>query len=431
MLLLRFDDMRYGLRMLRRSPGWTAVMSATLALGIGLTTAIFSLSYSILLHALAYPVPDRLVTLWLTNTAAAAANVSRFNANAGNWLGWRSQSELFQDIALTRPWTNFNLTGEGQPERVQGARASWNLLQVLGVQPILGRMFTEEETRRDAKVAVISHGFWERRFGGDAGIVGRRILLNGVPFEVIGIMPPGFRYPTKDIELVAPLINSPDEIRSQYSFSYRAVGRLKPGVTIQQAQQETSAITRRWAEQYPRAAGAGDYGVSVESLLDSTVGPFRTTLYVLFAAVGCLLLIGCINLGGLLIVRASARTREFAIRAALGASAAGLRRQTLAELLPLSLAGGAGGALLAWWLLKVLVRWLPPQLPELESIGLQAPVLGFAMVLSVLVVVVAGTLPARLASRVQLAGTMQQVSRTVAGGGNLRNALAAAQVGVT
>src|SRR5262249_36471096 len=252
-----------------------------------------------------------------------------------------------------------------------------------------------------------------------------------VPFEVIGIMPPGFRYPTKDIELVAPLIVSPDEIRSQYSFSYRAVGRLKPGVTIQQAQQETSAITRRWAEQYPRAAGAGDYGVSVESLLDSTVGPFRTTLYVLFAAVGCLLLIGCINRGGLLIVRASARTREFAIRATLGASAAGLRRQTLAELLPLSLAGGAGGALLAWWLLKVLVRWLPPQLPELESIGLQAPVLAFALVLSLVLVLAGGMLPARLASRVELARTMQQVSRTVAGGGRMRNALVTGQIGVT
>jgi predicted permease len=244
-------------------------------------------------------------------------------------------------------------------------------------------------------------------------------------------MPQDFRYPTKDVEVIAPLYIPPAEIRSQYGFSYRALGRLKPAVTLQQAQAETSTITRRWAEQYATANSSGQYGVLVESLLDSTVGQFRTILYVLFAAVGCLLLIGCINLGGLLIVRASARTREFAIRAALGANAARLRSQTLAEVLPLSIAGCIGGVLLAWWLLKVLVLWLPPQLPGLESLGLHGPVLAFALVLSVLVVLLAGMLPARLASRVQLAGVMQQDSRTVAGGGAMRNALVAAQIAVT
>ena len=427
-----FQDSRYGVRVFRESPGWSAVMCATLALGIGLATAIFSLAYGILLRALPYPDPERLVTLWLTNSAAAAANVSRFNANAANWIDWRAQSELFEDIALTRTATNFNLTGDGPPERAQGARTSWNLPEVLGVQPLLGRMFTEEETGRDAKVAVLSHGFWERRFARDPAIVGRSIQLNGESFEVIGVMPPDFRYPTKDFDLLTPLFIPPDEIRSQYNFNYRSVGRLKPGVTIQQAQAETSTITRRWAQQYPAGNGAGEYGVLVESLLDSTVGQFRTILYVLLAAVGCLLLIGCINLGGLLIVRASARTREFAIRAALGASAARLRRQTLAEVLPLSAAGGVGGVLVAWWLLKVLVPWLPPQLPGAETIGLHGPVLAFALALSVLVVLIAGMLPARLASRAQLTAAMQQDSRTVAGGGGMiRNALVAAQIAVT
>jgi putative ABC transport system permease protein len=426
-----WQDLRYGTRMLTKNSGFTVIAVLSLALGIGLTTAIFSLSYSILLRALPYPDPDRLVTLWLTNSAAAAANVPRFNANAANWIDWRAQSELFEDIAITRAVGNFNLTGDGPPERVQGGRTTWNLPQVLGVQPLLGRMFTEEETGRDAKLAVLSYGFWQRSFGGDPSIVDRSIQLNGVPFAVIGVMPPDFRYPTRDFELWTPLFIPPDEIRSQYNFSYRSVGRLKPGVTLQQAQEETSSITRRWAQQYPASNGAGEYGVLVESLLDSTVGRFRTILYVLLAAVGCLLLIGCINLGGLLIVRASARTREFAIRVALGASAARLRRQTLAEVLPLSIAGGAGGVLLAWWLLKVMVLWLPPQLPGLESIGLHAPVLAFALVLSVLVVLLAGMLPARLASRVQLAGTMQQDSRTVAGGGTMRNVLVAVQIGVT
>lgn len=434
-----WQDLRYGTRMLTRNSGFTMIAVLSLALGIGLTTAIFSLAYSILLRALPYPAPERLVTLWLTNSAAAAANVPRFNANAANWVDWRAQSELFEDIALTKAVSNFNLTGDGPPERVQGGRTTWNLPQVLGAQPTLGRMFTEEETDRDAKVAVLSYGFWQRRFGRDPAIVGRSIQLNGAPFEVIGVMPPDFRYPTRDFELWTPLFIPPDEIRSHFGFSYRAVGRLKPGVTRQQAQEETSAITRRWAAQYPAGNSAGQYGVLVESLLDSTVGQFRTILYVLLAAVGCLLLIGCINLGGLLIVRASARTREFAIRAALGASAARLRRQTLAEVLPLSAAGGAAGVLLSWWLIKVLVPWLPPQLPGLESIGLHGPVLAFALVLSVLVVLLAGMLPARLASRSklagqlsgQLSGMMQQDSRTMAGGGRIRNALVAAQIAVT
>jgi putative ABC transport system permease protein len=426
-----FQDLRYGVRMLRKSPGWSAVMGATLALGIGLSTAIFSLAYGILLHALPYPNPERLITLWLTNTAAAAANVSRFNANAANWTDWREQSELFEDIALTRAAANFNLTGDGPPERVQGGRTTWNLPQVLGVQPVLGRMFTEEETGRDAKVAVLSYGFWKRRFGSDRALVGRSIQLSGESFQVIGVMPPDFRYPTRDFELWTPLFIPADEFRSQYGFNYRAVGRLKAGVTLQKAQAETSAITRRWAQRYPASNGAGEYAVQVESLLDSTVGQFRTILYVLLAAVGCLLLIGCINLGGLLIVRASARTHEFAIRAALGATAPRLRRQTLAEVLPLSVAGCGGGALLSWWLIKVLIPWLPPQLPGLESIGLNVPVLAFALVLSVLVVLLAGMLPARLASRVHLAGTMQQNSRTVAGGATIRNGLVAAQIAVT
>ncbi len=432
-------DLRYGARMLMKNPGFTLIAVLSLALGIGLSTAIFSLAYGILLRALPYPDTDRLVTLWLTNSAAAAANVSRFNTNAANWMDWRAQSELFEDIALTRAVANFNLTGDGPPERVQGGRTTWNLPQVLDVQLLLGRMFTEEEAGRDARVAVLSYGFWQRHFGGDPAVVGRSMQLNGAPFEVIGVMPADFRYPTREFELWTPLFIRPDEIRSQYNFNYRSVGRLKPGITLQQAQEETSTITRHWARQYPASNGAGQYGVLVESLLDSTVGRFRTILHVLVAAVGCLLLIGGINLGGLLIVRANARTREFAIRAALGASASRLRRQTLAEVLPLSAVGGGAGVLLAWWLLKVLVPWLPSQLPGLEAIGLHGPVLVFALLLSVLVVLLAGMLPARLASRVQLdrqlsgqlSEMMQQGSRTLAGGGRIRNAFVAAQIAIT
>ncbi len=426
-----FQDLRYGIRMLFKHKGFTVVAVLTLALGIGANTAIFSVAYGILLRALPYPAAERLVTISLTNTVAAASGVPRFSVSAVNWLEWRAQSKLFEDIALTRPAVNFNLTGAGRPEHVQGARASWNLAQVLGVQPQLGRTFTEEETQRDAKVVVLSNDFWQRRFARDPAVVGRRVQLNDEAFEVIGVLPPEFRYPTKDFDLLAPLFIAPDEIQTWGHFYYKAVGRLKPGVSLPQAQAETSTITERLAEQRPRGKSAGQDGTWVESLLDTNVGQFRTTLYVLLAAVGCLLLIGYINLGGLLIVRANARAHEFAIRAALGASRARLRRQTLAEVLPLSLAGAGAGVLLAAWLLKLLVQWLPPQLPGSEAIDLHGPVLAFALLLSVLVVLLAGMLPARLAACVRLVETIQQGSRTVASGGALRNTLVIAQIAAT
>src|SRR5215475_3761780 len=343
-----WQDMRYGMRMLRKSPGWTAVMGATLALGIGLTTAIFSLAYGVLLRTLPYPAPERLVALHSTSSNPIAAG-ARLGACSADWVDWRSQSKLFEDIALTRMVTNFNLTGNGQPERVLGARTTGNLLTILGIHPLLGRFFTEEEAGRDASVAVLSYGFWERRFASDPAVVGRKIQLNGVSFEVIGVTPPGFQYPTNEYDLWTPLMITPDEIRSRMVFYYRAVGRLKPGVSIGQAQAEMSVVMERLERQYPTNK---QRGVLVEPMLEYAVTQFRTSLYILVAAVGCLLLIVCINLGGLLIARASGRTHEFAIRAALGAGASRLRRQTLAEALPISVAGGCGGVLLAWWLLK-------------------------------------------------------------------------------
>lgn len=426
------QDLRYGLRMLRKSPGWTAVMGATLALGIGLSTAIFSLAYGIL--RLPYPDSQRLAAISLTNTIAASVGIPRFGVNSANWLEWREQARSFADIALAKAAADFNLTGSGSPERVRGARATWNFLQVLGVPPLMGRMFTEEETRRDIKVAVLTYGFWERRFARDPAVLGRSILLDGESYQVIGVLPPNFRYPSGNFELLAPLFIPPDEARAWGHFFYQAVGRLKPGASRQQAQAELIMITQRLSRQYSARQGAGpagEDGASVEPLLESAVGEFRATLYLLLTAVGSLLLIACINLGGLLIVRASARTQEFAIRAALGASASRLRRQTLAEVLPLSLAGAAGGILLAWLLLKILLPLLPQYLPGLDSIGLHGPVLALASILSVLVVLLAGTLPARLAARTQLAGTIQQGSRTIAGGALLRNTLVAAQIAGT
>ncbi len=426
-----WQDLRFGARQLTKHPGFTLIAWLTLALGIGMSTAIFSLTYSFLLRALPYPEAERLALIWLTHPAAAAAGNPRFSPNALNGLEWQAQAQSLDGLALARTGVSFNMTGDNRPERVVGIKAAANLAEVFGVSPRLGRMFTAEEAEQDAKLAVLSDGFWTRSFARDPAVIGRRIQLNGEAYEVIGVLPPEFQFPANECDLLTPLLIPPQERQSQSHFYYRAVARLKPGVSVPQAQAETSAITKRVDERKPDRNGPGAQGTQVESLLDANVGQFRTTLYVLLAAVGCLLLIGCINLGGLLVVRASTRTHEFAVRAVLGASRIRLCMQTLAEVLPLGLIGAGAGVLLAWGLLKLLVRWLPPYLLMTNSIGLHAPVLLFAVLLSVLVVLLAGMLPARLAARVQLAQTIQQGARTVIGGGGLRNWLVAAQIAIT
>ena len=418
------QDARFGLRMLRKSPLWSGIVCGSFALGIGLTTAIFSLVYSVLLQPLPYAEPDRLVALWSTSTNTGG--LARFNVIAANWKDWREQSTQFEDIALVRDVANFNLTGDGPPERIQGARTSGNLTAVLGVTPMAGRWFDEEEDRRDARVAVLSHGFWQRRFAADSAAVGRAIQLNGEAYQVIGVMPASFRYPTRDFELWTPLFVPAVELAERVVGNYSAVGRLKPGVSVPQAQQEISAIMKRLEEQYP----ASNQGVSavVEPLLDDSVAPVESALYVLFGSVVCLLLIVCMNLSVLLIARASARSREFSIRAALGASTSRIRRQVLLELLPLVVFGGVGGIALAYALQLLSRPWLPTNLPRVEAIGLHTPVLLFAVAVSLATVIAAALLPARTASRVALA--LQRQSRGTTSRGGARNVLVVAQVAV-
>jgi predicted permease len=424
------EDLRYGLRMLRKTPLWTAVIGATLAIGIGLSTAIFSVVYSVLWQPLPYPDPDRIMALWPT---ASQTSRQRFNVSAALWLEWRKSSALFENIALTRPVANFNLTGNGPPERLQGARTSFDVPLVLRVEPLLGRIFTEEEQRSDARVAILSYRCWMSRFGGDPGTIGRKIQLNGEPFEVIGVMPADYRYPNADFELWTPLYIPPDEIRHGMNYQYLAVGRLKTGVSVTQAQAEMSAIMYRLSQEYASNYRAGKdwIGALVEPLAASDAAPVRSALYVLLIAVGCLLLIGAMNLAVLLIARASARAREMAVRVALGASGGRILRQLLAEVIPLSIVGAGGGVVLAWWLLKAFLPFLPPNTPRIASIGLHGTVLVFAAGVSLLVVLLASLLPGRIASRTQLTGVLQQSSRTVAGGGMDRDLLVVAQIAVT
>lgn len=402
-------------------------MVTILVLGIGLTTAIFSVVHGVLLQPLPFPQADRLVTLWST---APDRGMPKFNVSAALWRDWRSEAKSFQDIALTRPVANFNLTGSGVPERLQGARTSWNLPQVLGVQPLLGRTFSEQEQLRDAKVAILSYGLWQRRFGSDASLIGKTIQLNGAGFEVIGVMPRDYCYPTREFELWTPLYIPPEELHERLGYNYISVARLKEGVTLDQAQAEIAAITRHLDEQYPHI-GLAMNSVRIESLMETAIGQVRATIYVLFGSVLCLMLIGCVNIGNLLLARASARAKEMAVRAALGATSGHLQRQMLAEVLPLSAIGAGGGLLAASWLLRLLLPFLPAQMPRAELIGLHGPVIAFSIGLSIAVVLLAGILPARIASRTNLAESLKQDSRTVSGGSEIRNASVVGQVAVT
>jgi predicted permease len=366
------QDLRFGIRTLQKTPVWTAVVSAILALGIGMTTAIFSLVYSVLIRPLPYPEPDRIVALWPTATKNGG---DRFRVSAALWKYWQENLKSVEQIGLTRPVANFNLTGVGAPERVQGARSTFNVPLALRLTPILGRYFTKEEQLADTRVAVLSHGFWMRRFGADPSIVGRKIQLNGEPFEVIGVMPPAYAYPDATFELWTPLYVPAVEFRHGVNHQYLAVGRLRSGVSSDQAQAEIRTTAARLAGQFPDAYRSGNQWIGglVEPLADSQSFAVRRTLLALMAAAGCLLLIGCMNLAVLLIARAGAKSREIAMRVALGASRRRLRRQLVTEALPLSLLGAVGGVAFAWGLMKATVSWLPPELPQVGDLGLHPP----------------------------------------------------------
>jgi predicted permease len=311
------QDIRFGVRSLIKSAGWSATVVLMLAMGIGLTTAIFSVVYGVLLRQLPYREPDRLVAIWMSSSAAPRLNVA-----PAFWRDWREHARAFEDITLVRPIANFNFTGAGHAERLQGARTSWNVATVLGVQPVVGRWFTKEEAERDAKVAVVSSGLWERRFAAGPAIVGRTIQLNGSPFEVIGVMPASFRYPTRDFELWTPLYIPEETFRFGTDNSYYSVARLKPSVTLDQAQGELHSITQQSSLKYPAVRNlTPEMTAKVEPLQTSDVADVRRPLYVLMAAAACLLLVGCLSLALLLLGKSTARQREVAVRVALGAVA--------------------------------------------------------------------------------------------------------------
>jgi predicted permease len=375
------QDIRYANRQIRRNPGFACSVILVLALGIAAVTVVLSIVYGVLLRDLPYDQPDRLVTL---GSARRDVGFQSAYAGAADYFDWREQQQVFEDLGLTRPVANYNLTGSGEPERLQGARASASVFSTLRVRPLIGRVYTAEEqldAGRASSVAVLSHGLWQRRFGSDPALVGHTILLNGAPYQVIGVMGADFKYPDRDFELWTPLYIPPDQLRQRGDYSYLCVARLKPGVTLEQARAHMSVLAANLARAHPQISR--DSSVIVEPMLSDMTGPVRQALLLLLAAVGVLFLVGCVNLAHLLLARAANRGQEFSLRASLGATRSRLARQFFAEAIPLVVAGALLGILSADWLLRILIPLLPAGMPRIGEIGVHGPVLAASILLSV------------------------------------------------
>ena len=389
------QDVRYGTRLLIRNPGFACAAILTVGLGIAATTAVFSVVYGVLWSPLPYAASDRLVSLW---TQSLELKQDRMFVGAADYRDWRTQQTVFEDIALVRTVGNFTMVGGGEPERVQGSPVTASLFRVLKVEPALGRVFRDEEERpgNDA-VVILSDGLWARRFGRDPGVLSRSLALSGRSYSIIGVMPPSFAYPGREFDLWVPLTVNPADYENRLSRNYRSVARLKPGVSVEQARAEMRAIASRLGEQYPDSNAK--YSVTVFQMLDDMVQPVRASLFVLIAAVASLLLIGCASLGNLLLARASGRTVELTLRGALGASRGRLVRQALAELVPLVVAGGTVGILLAAWVLAIVRPRLATLLPRVDAIALNGPVLLMAFAAVIFTSALAGVWPALQQSR--------------------------------
>jgi putative ABC transport system permease protein len=405
-----WQDLRYGVRVLLQQPGFTFIAVLTLALGIGANTAIFSVVNGVLLRPLPYAEPDQLAMVWLDNRRQGIRDDI---TSYPNFLDWRDKNSSFQAMAGVRNLTT-NLTGVGEPEELRGAAVSPNFFQLMGVGPALGRGFVpEEEQPGKDKVVILSHGLWQQRFGGDPAIVNRTISLNGEPLTVVGVMPPGFEFPSK-ATLWRPLAPNERLRAARGSFWLPVIGRLKPGVTRQQAQADMDLVAKQLEQQYPNI-NAG-YGINVVPLHEQTVGNIRTALLVLLGAVAFVLLIACANVANLLLARAATRQREVAVRAALGADRFRLVRQLLTESVLLSVVGGVLGVLLAWWGVEMLLTLAPANLPRLNEIQLDWRVLGFTLGLSLLTGLIFGLAPALQTSHLELGEALKEGGRSGAGG---------------
>src|SRR5579859_3027651 len=399
-------DIRYAIRTLSKTPGFAAVAVVTLALGIGANSAIFSVVNTVLFHALPYPEADRLVRV-----QEKTASFGLMDISYPNFLDWAARNNVFESQAVVRP-ESFTLISGGEPERIKGVKVSSGMFTTLGVHPALGRGFLAEDDRKGAgPTVVLSDGLWRRRFGGDSSAIGRAIRLDGVSYTIVGVMPPGFKLPLIESDLMVPLGLDADMRRGNHYLV--AVARLKPGVTVAQAKSNLEAIAQAMVRQYPDSNGG--WGLEVDGLQELLARELRPAMLILLGAVGMVLLIACANIANLLLARSTGRRREFAIRAALGAGRARLARQSLTESLVLALAGGSLGLLVASWGIDALVSLKPDDIPLVETIRIDPSVLGFTLVVSIFTGLLFGLMPALESWRLRLSETLKEGGRTSAG----------------
>ncbi len=421
------QDMRYGARMLRKQPGFTLIAVLTLSLGIGANTAIFSVVNAVLLKPLPYEQAERLVSLM-----EQAESFGEESVAYPNFLDWRAQQTVFAALGVYNSGS-YTLTGSGEPEQLRGANASAEVLAALQVKPVLGRLYSNDEDKVGAApVVVLSHGLWQQRFGGDADVLNRAITLNQRSYTVIGVLPQAFYFPRRfDLWVPVGQLADGEGYTKRYNHpGLRGIARLKPGVTLEQARAEMQTIAARLAAAYPDSNKGNS--IIVRSLKEEVTGNVERGLWIILAAVGCVLLIACANVANLLLARSAARQREMAVRVALGASRFRIARQLLTESVLLALLGGLPGVLLAQWAIDGLLKLNPDVLPRAGEIKTDFYVLGFTFVITTLTGLLFGLVPAWQAGRTQAQTALKDAGRGVAGGKAwFRNSLVVAEVALT
>jgi predicted permease len=404
------QDLRYGLRMLAKSPGFTTIAVLTLGLGIGANTALFSVLNGVLLNPLAYPQSGQLVALYGKTPGFDQASI-----NYPNFLDWQRDTQTFSSMAIYRN-QDYNFTGTGEAERLSGYMISADFFSTLGVRPILGRTFrTDDDVVGGAPVVILGGGFWKRKFGSSLELIGKPIILNGTSYTIVGVISSGFTFYGHDRDVYTPIgqWNGASFRDRRVDVSSHGVARLKPGVTLSQAKADMDGIAQNLAVAYPEADKA--VGITLVSMKEDIVGNVQPFLIVLLAAVGFLLLIACANVANLLLARSMGRSREFAIRAALGASHARVIRHLLTESILLAGLGGALGLLLAFWGTKAVLGTLPGALPRANEVALDSRVLLFTMALSLFAGIIFGLAPALKTSRVNLQEILKESGRGLSG----------------